>query len=89
MIEKITLALEFTSAVKIEEVAGSIIGRHKWDVMEYEKFKFIKLYLNSDLKKTVVVIASSTKDPGGVVDSVIGYINESKETEDIPMNLFD
>jgi hypothetical protein len=36
----------------------------------------------------IVVIAAPTKDPGDIVDSVIGYMNESKE-EEPPLNLFD
>jgi hypothetical protein len=35
----------------------------------------------------IVVIAACTKDPGDVVDSVVGYMNESEEEP--PHNLFD
>jgi hypothetical protein len=37
----------------------------------------------------IVVIAACTKDPGDVVDSVIGYMNESEDEEQAPPNLFD
>ena len=37
----------------------------------------------------IVVIAACTKDPGDVVDSVIGYMNESEEEDLPPVNLFD
>jgi hypothetical protein len=37
----------------------------------------------------IVVIAAPTKDPGDIVDSVIGYMNESEESEQPPDNLFD
>ena len=39
--------------------------------------------------KMIVVVAACTKDPGDVVDSVIGYMNESEEDEQPPNNLFD
>ena len=89
-IEKITSVLDIKSTTASSRAAAEIlIGRHKWDVLEYEKFKFIKLYLSGILdQKMIVVIAASTKDPGDVVDSVIGYMNESIEGEQ-PSNLFD
>ena len=71
------------------EVAEKLIGKHKWDVMEFDKLKFIKLYPSGNLEhKMIVVIAASTKDPGAVVDSVIGYMNESEEEQPVH-NLFD
>lgn len=90
-IEEITSVLDIKSATISErEAAESVIGHHKWDVLEYEKFKFIKLYPSGNLDhKMVVVIAACTKDPGDVVDSVIGYMNESEEEELSPLNLFD
>jgi hypothetical protein len=49
-----------------------------WGVLEYDKFKFIKLYLGGNLdRKMVVVIASCTKDTGNVADTVFGYMNDS------------
>ena len=72
-IEKIRSALDIKSATISErETAKILIGQHKWDVMEYDKFKFIKLYPAGNLDhKMIVVIAACTKDPGDVVDSVI------------------
>jgi hypothetical protein len=78
-IEKIKSILDIKSTLISErEVAEKLIGKHKWDVMEFDKLKFIKLYPSGNLEhKMIVVIAASTKDPGAVVDSVIGYMNES------------
>jgi hypothetical protein len=89
-IEKIRSALDIKSAAVAEkEAVENLIGNHKWDVMEYEKFKFIKLYPSGNLDhKMIVVIAACTKDPGDVADSVIGYMNESEE-EQPSLNLFD
>lgn len=91
-IEKIAKSIDIKSTKKMEgDSAGSteIVGRHKWDVLEYEKFKFIKLYPGGNLAhKMIVVIAACTKDPGDVVDSVIGYMDESEGKEEAPINLF-
>jgi hypothetical protein len=44
-IEKIRSSLDVISDTTSEKAsAEDLIGRHKWDVLEYEKFKFIKLY---------------------------------------------
>ena len=89
-IEKIAESIDIKSTKKTEgDSTGSIVGRHKWDVLEYEKFKFIKLYPGGSLaQKVIVVIAACTKDPGDVVDSVIGYMDESEGKEETPINLF-
>jgi hypothetical protein len=88
-IEEIASVLDIKSAPTSKKVAAeSLIGQHKWDILEYEKLKFIKLYPSGNLDhKMIVVIAALTKDPGDVIDSVIGYMYESKEEP--PLNLFD
>jgi hypothetical protein len=90
-IEEIRSVLDIKSATMSERVAAErLIGHHKWDVLEYDKFKFIKLYPSGNPDhKMIVVIAACTKDPGDVVDSVIGYMNESEDEEQAPPNLFD
>ena len=90
-IEEIASVLDIKSTTASKRVAAeSLIGHHKWDVLEYEKFKFIKLYPSGNIDhKMIVAIAAPTKDPGDIVDSVIGYMNESEEGEQPPVNLFD
>ena len=57
--------------------------------MEFDKYKFIKLYPSGNLEhKIIVVIAASTEDPGDVADSVISYMNESEDEQPVH-NLFD
>ena len=89
-IEEITSVLDIKSSDMSKKTAvESLIGRHKWDVLEYEKFKFIKLYPSGDLDhKMIVVIAACARDPRDVVNSVIGYMNETEEGEQPPLNLF-
>jgi hypothetical protein len=89
-IEKIRLALDIKYYSNSKENAKSLLGEHKWDVMEYDRLKFVKIYPDGNLEhKMVVVIAACTKDPIDVVDSVIGYMNESEMEEQLPVNLFD
>jgi hypothetical protein len=90
-IEKIKSVLDIMPSTIVEkEGVDSLIGRHKWDVLEYDKFKFIKLYPGGNLDhKMIVVIAACTKDTGDVADTVIGYMNESEQEEQPPVSLFD
>jgi hypothetical protein len=90
-IGKIKSVLDIMPSTIVEkEGVDSLIGRHKWDVLEYDKFKFIKLYPGGNLDhKMIVVIAACTKDTGDVADTVIGYMNESEQEEQPPVSLFD
>jgi len=90
-IEKISSALDIRSVVVADnETVESLLGRHRWDVLQYDKFKFIKLYPDGNLnQKMIVVIAASTQDIGDVADTVIGYMNDSDKNEEPPSNLFD
>jgi hypothetical protein len=93
-IEKISSALDIRSIAAAEkeavEAVEGLLGRHRWDVLEYDKFKFINLYPVGNLdQKMIVVIAASTKDTGDVADTVIGYMNDSEQNEELPSNLFD
>jgi hypothetical protein len=89
-IEKIKSILDIKSATVSErEAAKNLVGKHKWDIMEFDKFKIIKLYPSGNLEhKMIVVIAACTKDPGDVADSVISYMNESEDEQPVH-NLFD
>jgi hypothetical protein len=90
-IEKISSVLDIRSiAAAKKEAVESLLGRHRWDVLEYDKFKFINLYPGGNLdQKMIVVIAASTKDTGDVAVTVIGYMNDSEQNEELPSNLFD
>jgi hypothetical protein len=89
-IEKIKSILDIKSVTLSErEAAENLVGKHKWDIMEFDKFKIIKLYPSRNLEhKMIVVIAACTKDPGDVADSVISYMNESEDEQPVH-NLFD
>ncbi len=89
-IERIILALNIKYYATTSENVESLLGCHKWDVLEYDKLKFIKIYPSGNLEhKMVVVVAASTKKPMDVVDSVIGHMNEAETEEALPVNLFD
>ena len=90
-IEKIISVLNIKSiSVPEKEAVESLLGRHRWDVLEYDKFKFINLYPGGNLdQKMIVVIAASSKDTGDVAETVIGYMNDSEQNQEPPSNLFD
>jgi hypothetical protein len=67
-----------------QQKANTLLGKHLWDISEYDKLKVIKIY-ESDL--LIVVLAKShTSSPGDVAETVIGYLYESEEQQ--PKSLF-
>jgi hypothetical protein len=90
-IEKIISFLNIKSiSVAEKDAVESLLGRHKWDVLEYDKFKFINLYPGGNLnQKMIVVIAACTKNIRDMADTVIGYMNDSEQDQEPPANLFD
>ena len=63
-----------------EEVQPSInlLGRHLWDISEYDKMRVIKIY---ESNRMIVVLAKSHTSPGDVAETVLGYIYESDEEQ--------
>src|ERR687892_2320598 len=57
----------------VEEEANSV-GKHIWDISEYDKIRVIKIYESNRL---IIVLAKSHIDPGDVSESVLGYLHES------------
>ena len=66
------LKLRFVKEEEIEENADSL-GKHIWDISEYDKIRVIKIYESNRL---IVVLAKSHIDPGDVSESVLGYLHE-------------
>jgi hypothetical protein len=69
------LKLRFVKEEEIEENTDSL-GKHIWDIAEYEKIRVIKIYESNRL---IVVLAKSHMDPGDVSESVLGYLHESDD----------
>ena len=63
--------------VKEEENTDSL-GKHIWDILEYDKIRVIKIYESNCL---IVVVAKSYMDPGDVSESVLGYLHESDDDD--------
>jgi hypothetical protein len=59
--------------VKEEEMKENtdLLGKHIWDISEYDKIRIIKIYESNRL---IVVLARSHIDPGDVSESVLGYL---------------
>jgi hypothetical protein len=62
-----------------------LLGKHIWDISEYDKIRIIKIYESNRL---VVVLSKSHIDPGDVSDSVLGYLHESDDDANQPPSLF-
>ena len=79
------LKLRFVKEEEIEENADSL-GKHIWDISEYDKIRVIKIYESNCL---IVVLAKSHMDPGDVSESVLGYLQESDDDDSSqPPSLF-
>jgi hypothetical protein len=68
-----------------EEGQTNLLGKHIWDISEYDKIRIIKIYESNRL---IVVLAKSHIDPGDVSESVLGYLHESDEDANQPPSLF-
>jgi hypothetical protein len=68
-----------------EEEKTDLLGKHIWDISEYDKIRIIKIYESNRL---IVVLAKSHIDPGDVSDSVLGYLHESDDDTSQPPSLF-
>jgi hypothetical protein len=74
-----------TTAVTMEEGAKEneklkpqTIGKHLWDISEYDNIRIIKIYEANCL---IVVLAKSHMPPGDTADAVLGYLYECNEDE--------
>ena len=62
-----------------QQKANTLLGKHLWDISEYDKLKVIKIYESDRL--IVVLAKSHTSSPGDVAETVIGYLYESEEQQ--------
>ena len=72
-----------TTAVTMEEGAKDklktqTIGKHLWDISEYDNIRVIKIY---EANRLIVVLAKSHTPPGDTADAVLGYLYECNEDE--------
>jgi hypothetical protein len=59
------------------------LGRHLWDILEYDKVRIIKIYESARL---ILVLAKSHSSPGDIAETVLGYLYESEDEQ--PKSLF-
>jgi hypothetical protein len=62
-----------------EKSRTQIIGKHLWDISEYDNIRVIKIYENNLL---IVVLTKSHTSLGTTADSVLGYVYECNEDEE-------
>jgi hypothetical protein len=61
-----------------EKSRNEVIGKHLWDISEYDNLRVIKIY---EANRLIVVLAKSHTPPGDTADSVLGYLYECNEDE--------
>jgi hypothetical protein len=82
-IETIRTTLDIKFEGKNESTWKQPIGRHLWDILEYDKVRIIKIYESGRL---IVVLAKSHSSPGDIAETVLGYLYESEDQQ--PKSLF-
>ena len=70
-----------------EKTSSNVLGKHLWDISEYDKIRVIRIYEENRL---IVVLAKCHTPPGDTADTVLGYIYESnkEEQQECPPSLF-
>jgi hypothetical protein len=68
--------IEEEEKVEVEKIR--LLGKHIWDISEYDKIRIIKIYESNRL---VVVLSNSHIEPGDVSESVLGYLHESEDDD--------
>jgi predicted DNA binding protein len=72
---RLNLDLKFK---KMEKTSSNALGKHLWDISEYDKIRVIRIY---EANRLIVVVAKCRTLPGDITDTVLGYIYESNEEE--------
>jgi hypothetical protein len=82
MVESVrsALNLKFENNKEEQRTNLSLLGEHLWDISEYDKIRVIKIY---ELNRLIVVLAQSHTSPGEVAETVLGYLFESDEEEQL------
>ena len=87
-VETVFEKLRINSKVEIEKIDAyvnnidTLLGNLKWEVLEYDKIRILKIYEKS---KIIGVLVKSHTQLEHTVDNILGYYYESDE---IPKNLF-
>ena len=61
-----------------EKLKPQTIGKHLWDISEYDNIRIIKIY---EANRLIVVLAKSHTSLGTTADNVLGYVYECNEDE--------
>jgi hypothetical protein len=61
-----------------ERSRTDIIGKHLWDISEYDNIRVIKIY---EVNRLIVVLTKPHTSLGTTADTVLGYVYECNEDE--------
>jgi hypothetical protein len=69
---------EESTAPEEEKPRSNTLGKHLWDISEYDKIRVIRVY---ETNCVIVVLAKSHTKPGDTADAVLGYLYECNDDE--------
>jgi hypothetical protein len=75
---KLNLKMEIAAEDELQP-SINLLGRHLWDISEYDNLRVIRIYESNRL---IVVLAKSHTSPGDVAETVLGYLYETDEEEE-------
>ena len=76
--EAIDKATTTTKEGAKEKSRTQMIGKHLWDISEYDNIRVIKIY---EANRLIVVLAKPHTSLGTIADNVLGYLYECNEDE--------
>ena len=68
--------IEKSAALEEEKPRSNVLGKHLWDISEYDKIRVITIY---EANRLIIVLAKCHSPPGDTANTVLGYIYESNE----------
>ena len=78
VIDKATTTTTATKEDAKEKSRTQMIGKHLWDISEYDNIRVIKIY---EANRLIVVLAKPHTSLGTIADNVLGYLYECNEDE--------
>jgi len=69
--------------LRFENDKPNILGKHLWDISQYDKIRLFRIYESDRL---IVVVTESDAKLGHIAETILGYLYDSEE--DSPKSLF-
>jgi hypothetical protein len=69
--------------LKFENDKSNILGKHIWDISQYDNIRLFRIY---ELDYLIIIVTVSSAKLGHMAETILGYLYDSEE--DTPKSLF-